>query len=87
MAPNRAAGQIRAHVGDDVDVFDLLADDTPFARLNAVRPATVEANWTRMKMPDGGFRPAFNLGFASDPRSTMVAAVGMNGGAPFFATR
>jgi transposase len=28
-----------------------------------------------MKMPDGGFRPAFNLGFASDPRSTMVAAV------------
>jgi hypothetical protein len=28
-----------------------------------------------MKMPDGGFRPAFNLGFASDPRSTMIAAV------------
>ena len=28
-----------------------------------------------MKMPDGGFRPAFNLGNARDPRSTMVAAV------------
>jgi len=28
-----------------------------------------------MKMPDGGFRPASNLGFASDPRSGMVAAV------------
>ena len=28
-----------------------------------------------MKMPDGGFRPAFNLGFASDPRSSMIAAV------------
>ena len=28
-----------------------------------------------MKMPDGGFRPAFNLGFASDPRSGMIAAV------------
>ena len=26
-------------------------------------------------MPDGGFRPAFNLGFASDPRSGMIAAV------------
>ena len=28
-----------------------------------------------MRMPDGGFRPAFNLGFASDPRSGMIAAV------------
>lgn len=36
-------------------------DDAPFAnpaRLNTVRPAAVEANWTRMKMPDGG-RTAF----------------------------
>lgn len=33
-------------------------DDTPFAHLNTVRPAVVESNWTRMKMPDGG-RTAF----------------------------
>ena len=33
-------------------------DDAPFARLNTVRPAAVEANWTRMKLPDGG-RTAF----------------------------
>lgn len=33
-------------------------DGTPFATLNTIRPATVEANWTRMKMPDGG-RTAF----------------------------
>jgi hypothetical protein len=36
-------------------------DDAPFAnaaRLNTVRPAAVEANWTSMKMPDGG-RTAF----------------------------
>ena len=36
-------------------------DETPFAnpaRMNAVRPAAVEANWTSMKMPDGG-RTAF----------------------------
>ena len=33
-------------------------DGEPFARLNTLRPATVEANWTRMKMPDGG-RTAF----------------------------
>ena len=28
-----------------------------------------------MKRPDGGFRPAFNLGLASDPRSGMIAAL------------
>lgn len=33
-------------------------DDAPFAHIQAVRPAAVEANWTRMKMPDGG-RAAF----------------------------
>lgn len=33
-------------------------DDAPFARINTVRPAAVEGNWTSMKMPDGG-RTAF----------------------------
>ncbi|MFT7721442.1 MAG: hypothetical protein QM788_01175 [Roseateles sp.] len=33
-------------------------DDAPFARIDTVRPAAVEASWTRMKMPDGG-RTAF----------------------------
>ncbi len=33
-------------------------DDAPFARIQTVRPAAVEGNWTRMKMPDGG-RTAF----------------------------
>ncbi len=33
-------------------------DEAPFARVETVRPAAVEGNWTRMKMPDGG-RTAF----------------------------
>ena len=33
-------------------------DEVPFARLNTVRPAAVEGNWTSMKLPDGG-RTAF----------------------------
>ncbi|MBV8035966.1 hypothetical protein [Roseateles sp.] len=33
-------------------------DDAPFARIQTVRPAAIEGNWTRMKMPDGG-RTAF----------------------------
>jgi transposase len=39
------------------------------------RVSTTDAAARVMKMPDGGFRPAFNLGFASDPRSGMIAAV------------
>jgi hypothetical protein len=39
------------------------------------RVSTTDVEARVMKMPDGGFRPAFNLGFASDPRSTMIAAV------------
>ncbi|WP_457321382.1 hypothetical protein [Roseateles sp. P5_E11] len=35
-----------------------LPDDAPFARVQTVRPAAVEGNWTKMKMPDGG-RTAF----------------------------
>lgn len=33
-------------------------DEAPFARVDTLRPAAIEANWTRMKMPDGG-RTAF----------------------------
>src|SRR5919107_1007849 len=39
------------------------------------RVSTTDAEARVMKMPDGGFRPAFNLGFASDPRSGMIAAL------------
>jgi transposase len=42
---------------------------------SAPRVSTTDAAARVMKMPDGGFRPAFNLGFASDPRSGMIAAV------------
>jgi transposase len=39
------------------------------------RVSTTDAEARVMKMADGGFRPAFNLGYASDPRSGMIAAV------------
>lgn len=38
-------------------------DDAPFARLNTVRPAAVEGNWTRMKMPDGGHTAFASLSY------------------------
>lgn len=41
----------------------------------APRASTTDAEARVMKMADGGFRPAFNVGFASDTGSGMIAAV------------
>lgn len=41
-------------------------DDAPFAnpaRLNTVRPAAVESNWTSMKLPDGGHTAFASLSY------------------------
>jgi transposase len=46
------------------------------------RVSTTDAEARVMKMPDGGFRPAFDLGFASDPRSGMIAAVTLDESGP-----
>jgi transposase len=55
---------------EDGPAGEAAAKPSPEARVS-----TTDAEARVMKMPDGGFRPAFNLGFASDPRSTMIAAV------------
>jgi len=39
------------------------------------RASSTDAEARVMKMADGGFRPAFNLGLASDPTSGLIAAV------------
>jgi transposase len=39
------------------------------------RASTTDVEAKVMKMADGGFRPAFNVGFATDPTSGMIAAV------------
>jgi len=65
---------------EDGPVEDGPVEDGPVGA-SAARPppeprvSTTDAEARVMKMPDGGFRPAFNLGFASDPRSGMIAAV------------
>ena len=44
----------------------------------APRASTSDAAARVMKMADGGFRPACNVGFATDSRSGMVAAVAVD---------
>jgi len=42
------------------------------------RASTTDAQARVMKMPDGGFRPAYNVQFASDTRSGAVAGVSVD---------
>jgi transposase len=42
------------------------------------RVSTTDAEARVMKMADGGFRPAYNLQFASDTKSGMIAAVSLD---------
>jgi len=74
LAAERQASQ-RSHDEDPPGPGDGPAGNGAAKPPREPRVSTTDAVARVMKMPDGGFRPAFNLGFASDPRSGMIAAV------------
>jgi hypothetical protein len=47
-------------------------------RVAEPRASTTDAQARVMKMADGGFRPAYNVQFATDTRSTAIAAVSVD---------
>jgi len=53
-----------------------LRADKP-SKQNAPRVSLTDPEARRMKMPDGGFRPAYNVQLASDPHSRAIVAVGV----------
>ena len=48
------------------------------AKQKPVRASTTDPDATRMKMSDGGFRPAYNVQVASDPASRAVVGVSVS---------
>jgi transposase len=74
LAAKRQGGQ-RSHDEDPPEPENGPAGESAAKPRPEPRVSTTDAAARVMKMPDGGFRPAFNLGFASDPRSGMIAAV------------
>jgi transposase len=74
LAAKQPADQ-RPHDEDPTQPEDEPAGEGAAKSPTEPRVSTTDAEARVMKMPDGGFRPAFNLGFASDPRSGMIAAV------------
>ena len=47
-------------------------------RVNEPRASTTDAQARVMKMADGGFRPAYNVQFATDTKSTAIAGVSVD---------
>jgi transposase len=70
----RKAQQAAAQ-GKTVEVEDA-AGKKP--RLSEPRASTTDAQARVMKMADGGFRPAYNVQFATDTKSTAIAAVSVD---------
>jgi transposase len=71
----RAARQVPQDAAQDQK------DAEPIARKPRVgepRASTTDAEARVMKMADGGFRPAYNVQFATDTRSTAIAAVSVD---------
>ena len=50
----------------------------PKERPKEPRASTTDAQARVMKMPDGGFRPAYNVQFASDTKSGAIAGVSVD---------
>src|SRR4029450_359042 len=50
----------------------------PKDKPKAVRASTTDAEARVMKMPDGGFRPAYNVQVAGDPDSQVIVGVAVD---------
>ena len=51
---------------------------TETQKQKAPKASTTDAQARVMHMPDGGYRPAYNGQFASDPRTQVIVAVGLD---------
>jgi hypothetical protein len=71
----------RAAKQAEQDAANAKKDDEPAAKkskLSEPRASTTDAEARVMKMADGGFRPAYNIQFATDTKSTAIASVSVD---------
>lgn len=74
-----SAAKRPAKKGSDKPAGEEKSGDTkPKERPKEPRASTTDAQARVMKMPDGGFRPAYNVQFASDTKSGAIAAVSVD---------
>lgn len=74
-AKESAARRRAARVAEAVQLLPKLQAKRPRAKREDTRVSTTDPDARVMKMPDGGFRPAFNVQFAADTKSQVVVGV------------
>lgn len=74
-AKERAAGDRLERVEAALKQLPDVQAKKPKAKREQARVSTTDPDARVMKMPDGGFRPAFNVQFAADTKSQVVVGV------------
>jgi transposase len=74
-ARERAAADRLARVQRALETAKKIKETKPAAKKDQVRVSTTDPEALRMKMADGGFRPAFNVQFGTDTGSQIIAGV------------
>jgi len=74
-ARQRAAADRAARLQRALEQLPLVADNKPAAKKEEARVSTTDPDARVMKMGDGGFRPAFNVQFATDTETQIITGV------------
>ena len=74
-ARERAIREREERVEEALRQMPEVQDKKPVDKREQARVSTTDADARVMKMPDGGFRPAFNVQFAADTGSQVVTGV------------
>jgi transposase len=75
QARERAARERQAHVAQALAVLPALEAKKKPAERTSARASTTDPEARVMKMADGGYRPAYNLQFATDTASQVIVGV------------
>jgi transposase len=74
-ARERAAEDREARVAQALQALEEIEAKKPTAKRASARASTTDADARFMKMADGGFRPAFNVQYATDTKTQVIVGV------------
>lgn len=74
-AQMRAAEERLARVTTALQELEKIEAKKPEQKRESIRVSTTDSESRRMKMGDGGFRPAYNVQFATDTKTQVIAGV------------
>jgi len=74
-ARRRAAQEREARVAEALQQLEKIEAQKPASKRESARASTTDSEARFMKMADGGFRPAFNVQYATDTKTQVIVGV------------